>query len=102
MALTTSTYMLSSTSLYFYRCCDNAAVVTKHAIVDIFNGSRIHRAPRKDLFHAINGVLKTTHGTNNARSSELGATRTPCRRPHHPIPLAAPLSCGAHSYTYRH
>ena len=102
MALTTSTYMLSSTSLYFYRCCDNAAVVAKHAIVDIFNGSRIHRAPRKDLFHAINGVLKTTHGTNNARSSELGATRTPCRRPHHPIPLAAPLSCGAHSYTYRH
>ena len=100
MALTTSTYTLSSTSLYFYRCCDNAAVVTKHAIVNIFDGSRIRRAPRKDLFHAINGVLKTTHGTNHARASELGATRTPCRRPPPPIPLAAPLNCGAHSYRH--
>lgn len=80
MALTTSAYMISSTSLYFYMCCDNAAVVTKHAIVNIFDGSRIHRAPRKDLFHAINGVLKTTHATNNAMSSELGtiSSRTPC------------------------
>ena len=94
--------MISSTSLYFYWCCDNAAVVTKHAIVNIFERPRSRRAPRKDLLHAINGVLKTTHATNNAMSSELRATRTPCRRPHHPIPLAAPLSCGAHSYTYRH
>ena len=101
MALTTSAYMVSSTSLCFYRCCDNVAAVTKHAaIVNIFEGSRIRRAPRMDLLHAINGVLKTTHAANNAMSSELGATRTPCRRPHHPIPLAAPLSCGAHSYRH--
>ena len=89
MALTTSAYMISSTSLYFYWCCDNAAVVTKHAIVNIFERPRIRRAPRKDLFHAINGVLKTTHATNNAMSSELGATRTPCRRPHQTHPTSS-------------
>ena len=33
------------------RCCNGAADVRKHPVVTIFHGSRISRAPFKDLFH---------------------------------------------------
>ena len=41
------------------RCCDGAADPTKHVLPSIFPKSKLKRAPRKDRFHAINGVNKT-------------------------------------------
>jgi hypothetical protein len=54
------------------RCCDGAADVKKHPIVAIFHGSRIWRAPRKDTFHAINGVNKTGDEGVPEQKSQLG------------------------------
>ena len=53
-----------------YRCCDRAEEPEHHPLVRIFNGSGITRAPRKDLFHVINGVLKTTY--NSDPTAKLG------------------------------
>ena len=55
------------------RCCDGAADVKKHPIVAIFHGSRIWRAPRKDTFHAINGVNKTGYEGVPEQKSQLGS-----------------------------
>jgi hypothetical protein len=54
------------------RCCDGAANVTRHPIVTIVDGSSITRAPRKDDFHAINGVNKTGNEGVPQEKSELG------------------------------
>ena len=62
-----------------YKCCDRAEEPEHHPLVRIFNGSGITRAPRKDLFHVINGVLKTTYNSDPTAKSKLGeyATSTP-------------------------
>ena len=54
------------------RCCDGATDVTKHAIVSIFKKSKLKRAPRKDKFHAINGVNKTGNEGVPEQKAELG------------------------------
>ena len=53
-----------------YRCCDREEEPEHHPLVRIFNGAGITWAPRKDLFHAINGVLKTTY--NSDPTAKLG------------------------------
>ena len=62
-----------------YRCCDRAEEPEHHPLVRIFNGSGITRAPRKELFHVINGVLKTTYNSDPTAKSKLGEffTSTP-------------------------
>ena len=55
------------------RCCDGAADPTKHAIVAIFPNSKLKRAPRKDRFHAINGVNKTGNEGVPDQKAQLGS-----------------------------
>ena len=54
------------------RCCDGAADVTQHPLVGIMHGSSLTRAPRKDTFHAINGVNKTGNEGILEEKSQLG------------------------------
>ena len=62
-----------------FRCCDRAEEPEHHPLVRIFNGSGITRAPRKNLFHVTNGVLKTPYNSDPTAKSKLGeyATSTP-------------------------
>ena len=54
------------------RCCDGAADTSKHPIVALFPKSKIKRAPRKDRFHAINGVNKTGNEGVPEQKARLG------------------------------
>ena len=55
------------------RCCDGANDPSKHPVVTLFPKSRLKRAPRKDRFHAINGVNKTGNEGVPEQKAQLGA-----------------------------